>query len=139
MKKFLLKFSPLLVSLLAGVFATLVVGEILILILFGIVFKGFLLQISVGYALGICISCGRLVHTHWDLRGTVFNEEPVEVKVYNARSYAVRSMFTMVAWVCIFYFGGQECVLASMVGTIISSKLAVYCQPVIEKYISRIL
>lgn len=134
MRRFLTKFSPLLVGLMIGTIITFFVGELLILAIMGIFFKEFLMESVIGYAFGVVITIGRLTHMHWTTMGTIFNKESSYIQFFSGKAYALRNAVTMAVWVCIFYFFGQECMLAAVIGTIISSKVAVYIQPITDKF-----
>ncbi len=133
MKKFLSRFSPLLVSLMVGTFVMFLLGEVLIAAVIGIFFPEFLWVTLLGYALGALITVGRLIHMHWTTMGTILNEESNYIQFFSWKSYTARNAVTMVAWVFILYFLGQECMLAAIIGTIVTSKVAVFTQPITDK------
>lgn len=133
MKKFLSRFSPLLLSLIIGDLIVFFIGEVLIVCVAGFLFREYLAVTMLGFALGILITLVRLTHMHWTTMGTIFNEESSYIQFFSWKSYAVRNAITMAAWVCIFYFLGQVCMLAAIIGTIISSKVAVFTQPITDK------
>lgn len=134
MKKFLSKFSPLLVSLMIGTLIVFVAGEVLLSCIVGFFFNEYLVDAILGYALGNLITVGRLVHMHWTTMGTIYNEESDYIQYFSAKAYALRNGVTMIAWVCILYFLGQECMLFAILGTIFSSKVAVFTQPITDKF-----
>lgn len=133
MRKFLTKFSPLLVSLVLGAIIVFFVGEVVIAVIMSIFFANLLWMSVIGYALGFLITVARLVHMHWTTMGTIFNEESHYIQFFSGKAYALRNGVTMIAWVCILYFLGQACMLAAIAGTIITSKVAVFTQPITDK------
>lgn len=140
MKKFLVKFGPLLVNLMIGSILVLVAGEVILAVVMGIFFREYIADAMVGYAIGNLISVARLLHMYWEKMGTFWNEEPMPgMDFFSGRMYVLRNVLTMGAWVAVLYLLGQWYMLASMIGTIISSKVAVFMQPITDKvFISKI-
>ena len=133
MRKFLSKFSPLVVSLVIGAIIAFLSGEVIIAVLMGFFFKNLFWMSVIGYALGFFITLARLVHMHRTTMGTIYNEESNYIQFFSGKAYALRNGVTMIAWVCILYFLGQACMLAAIAGTIITSKVAVFTQPITDK------
>lgn len=135
MKNFLTRFSPLLVNLMIGNLIAFLAGEVVMVAVVGIFFTEYLLVLALGFAAGYLISVARYLHMYWETIGTFLNEESKNMPFFSAKSYALRNGITMMVWLCIFYFGGQVCMLASIVGTIVISKVAVFMQPITDKFI----
>lgn len=135
MKKFITKFSPLLVNLMIGSLSVFLIGEILLVTVMAFYFSEYTAVSAVGFAAGYLISVGRFLHMYWETIGTFLNEESRNMPYFSAKSYAVRNGITMMAWLCIYYFSGQACMLAAIVGTIVISKVTVFMQPFTDKFI----
>lgn len=136
MRKFLVKFGPLLINLMIGTLMVLVVGEVILTVVIGLFFREYFVDVTVGYAIGVIISVARLLHMYWEKMGTFFNEKEMPgLDFFSGKMYVVRNALTMAAWVAVLYFLGQTCMLSSMVGTILSAKVAVFMQPITDKFI----
>lgn len=134
MKKFLVRFSPLLVNLMFGSLMAFIIGEVFLIVVMGLFYKEYLFGAALGYVFGYLISVARILHMYWGTIGTFYNEESWNMPYFSGKSYMVRNGLTMIVWVCIFYFAGQTCMLSSILGTILISKVAVFMQPITDKF-----